>query len=97
MSQSTETQTTTTQQAVGTGTRKAGAFDIRTFIAMLIGIYGVVLIVTGIIGSNTNRDGHTSVNLWAGVAMAVVAVAFQVWAKKRPVVVPDEPADTDND
>jgi hypothetical protein len=96
MSQSTETRTTTEAPERGSA-HQAGAFDIRTFIAMLIGIYGVVLIVTGIIGSNTNRDGHTSVNLWAGVAMAVVAVAFQVWAKKRPVVVPDEPADTDND
>ena len=28
-------------------------------------------------------------NLWAGIGMVVVAVAFQAWAKLRPVVVED--------
>lgn len=87
---------TTEREAVRGETRKAGAFDIRTFIAMLLGVYGVVLVVVGIAGSNTNRDGHTSVNLWAGVAMAVVAVVFQVWAKARPVIVPEEPEDAED-
>ena len=27
--------------------QRAGAFDIRTFIALLLGIYGVVLVVMG--------------------------------------------------
>jgi hypothetical protein len=65
-------------------TRKAGAFDIRTFIGALIGIYGIVLVVTGLVSS----DGRT-INLVAGVSMAVAAAGFLIWARVRPIVVPE--------
>lgn len=72
---------------------KAGAFDIRTFIASLIGIYGVVLVIAGIIGSSASQlkksDG-VHVNLYAGIGMVVVSAIFFVWARLRPVVVPEE-------
>ena len=93
------TQTTETQ-AVRGETRKAGAFDIRTFIALLIGVYGVVLVVTGLVGTSDAelaRAGGLNVNLWAGVGMVAVAVAFQVWARLRPVIVPDDPAERDTE
>lgn len=63
---------------------KAGAFDIRTFIGALIGIYGVVLVVTGLVSS----DGRT-INLLAGISMVVAAAAFLIWARVRPIVVPE--------
>ncbi len=69
---------------------QAGAFDIRTFIAALIGIYGVVLLVVGILGTSQadlRKAGGTNVDLWAGIAMMVFAAAFQIWARLRPVVV----------
>jgi hypothetical protein len=62
----------------------AGAFDIRTFIGALIGIYGIVLLITGAVSS----DGRT-INLTAGVSMVVAAAAFLLWARLRPVVVPE--------
>ena len=31
---------------------KAGAFDIRNFIAMLIGIYGIILIIVGLVATS---------------------------------------------
>ena len=34
----------------GTTPHRAGAFDIRIFIASLIGIYGIVLVIVGLIG-----------------------------------------------
>ena len=70
---------------------RAGAFDIRNFIALLIGLYGVVLVIYGIIGSTDTQlaksDG-VNINLWAGLGMLVVGIGFFVWAKVRPVVVP---------
>lgn len=79
---------------------KAGAFDIRTFIAALIGIYGVVLVLMGIFSTSeedlAKADG-LNVNLWAGIGMIVAAVLFQAWAMLRPVVVPDDPAELDTD
>jgi len=89
---------TTHEPATGTDKHAAGAFDIRTFIALLIGIYGVVLTVVGIVGTNdaelAKSDG-INVNLWTGIALIVAAAVFQAWAKLRPVVVPDEPAGRD--
>ena len=73
--------------------RHAGAFDIRTIIAMLIGLYGVVLVLAGLFGTtdaDLERAGGMNINLTAGIGMAVVAALFVVWARLRPVVVPDE-------
>lgn len=71
--------------------RRAGAFDIRNFIALLLGIYGVVLVVVGLVGTGDRalaRAGGFNVNLWAGVGMVVVAAVFALWARTRPVLVP---------
>ncbi len=79
-------------------TRTAGAFDMRNFIAGLIGIYGVVLVVYGIVGSSdaqaAKSDG-VNINLWAGIGMVVVAAVFVLWARLRPVVVPVRSEDQD--
>lgn len=79
-------------------THQAGAFDIRTFIALLIGIYGVVLVVTGLVGTSDEelaRADGLNINLWAGLGMVVVAAAFVAWARLRPVVVPAHPDSDD--
>jgi hypothetical protein len=76
--------------------RKAGAFDIRVFIASLIGIYGVVLVIYGIIGGSASDDAKTdglNINLYAGLGMVVVSALFLLWARLKPVVVPVEPHD----
>ena len=79
--------------------RRAGVFDIRNFIGGLIGFYGVVLLVYGVVSngpSQTDSAGGLNINLWAGLAMAVVAVGFVAWARLRPVIVatrPDEDPD----
>jgi hypothetical protein len=86
-------------QREGRATRRAGAFDIRTFIALLIGFYGVVLVLTGLLGTSEadlERAGGLNVNLLAGTGMLVAAAAFVVWARMRPVVVAeDSPAEDD--
>jgi uncharacterized membrane protein len=80
------------QDTVDGEAHKAGAFDIRTFIGALIGIYGVVLTIVGAIGpsdSQLAKSDGVNINLWAGIAMIVVAVGFILWARLRPVVVPE--------
>jgi hypothetical protein len=76
---------------------RAGAFDIRVFIASLIGLYGIVLVITGLVQNDselTKTDG-VNLNLWAGIAMVVVSAAFLVWARFRPVVVHAVPPSDD--
>ncbi|MGI9157590.1 MAG: hypothetical protein ACR2FG_13315 [Marmoricola sp.] len=68
----------------------AGAFDIRTFIAALMGIFGVILVLTGIFGGNTTTDGSKTpgnVNLYVGIVLLVFAGLMQGWALWRPTVV----------
>lgn len=73
-------------------------FDIRLIIALLIGLYGLVLTVLGI-GFTTDEDIERSagvnINLWAGLGMLLVAAAFTLWTLLRPLRVPEEaPADS---
>ncbi|HEY3557875.1 MAG TPA: hypothetical protein VGL05_10440 [Kribbella sp.] len=72
--------------------KKAGAFDIRIVIALLVGIYGVVLTVLGIVGSQAEVDkaAGININLWGGIGMLVFAALFVLWARLRPIVVPLE-------
>lgn len=75
-----------------TSRHTAGAFDIRTFIALLMGIYGVILVLAGIFGGNTTTNGQSvsgSINTFVGIALLVFAGLMQGWAMWRPTVVDD--------
>ena len=77
---------------VSAETRKhtAGAYDVRTVIAGLIGLYGIVLTIMGLVADNADdkaKTGDWNANLWSGLAMIVVALAFAIWLKLRPIVV----------
>ncbi len=73
--------------------RTAGAFDIRFVIAGLIGVYGVILVLLGIFNATeaelARADGF-NVNLWSGIGMVVAAAVFVTWGRLRPVVVPPD-------
>ncbi len=67
----------------------AGAFDVRNVIAALIGFYGVVLVVVGLVDGDEalEKTGGFDANLWVGVGMVVFALAFTLWSRLRPIVV----------
>ncbi|GGG77751.1 hypothetical protein [Corynebacterium pelargi] len=76
----------------------AGAFDIRNFIGLLIGIYGIVLVICSfVLDPGTNPDTgalkNSADNLYAGVAMLLVGAAFMLWAKMKPIVVDESKID----
>jgi hypothetical protein len=77
--------------ADGSGEKKAaGAFDVRNVIAALIGLYGVVLVVVGLVDSDDEALAKTdgwNANLWVGLAMIVFALVFALWSRLRPIVV----------
>lgn len=86
-------------------TRRAAAFDIRLVIALLLGVYGVVLIVLGLgftSDAEIDRSAGVNINLWAGLAMLIAALLFALWTWLRPLRVPEgdekpaeEPAEVD--
>jgi drug/metabolite transporter (DMT)-like permease len=61
--------------------------DIRRIIAGLLGIYGVILLVAGIVGSSDqkNKAAGVNINLWAGIVLLLMATFFLVWALTRPL------------
>jgi drug/metabolite transporter (DMT)-like permease len=73
--------------------RRVRAFDVRTVIGLLLGIYGVVLVVTGLVDTSeaelAKSDG-VNVNLWAGIGLVVAALVFLAWVRLRPLEVPVE-------
>jgi hypothetical protein len=81
------------------GPRRADAFDIRLIIALLIGVYGIVLTIMDI-GFTTSADlqkaASVNINLWAGIGMLVFAAIFVLWARLRPIVI-TPPAEADGD
>ncbi|MGY1829848.1 hypothetical protein ACI8AA_05375 [Geodermatophilus sp. SYSU D01180] len=78
----------------GTSEHQAGAFDVRNVIAVLIGFYGVALVLVGLFGNSPEdqeKTGDVNANLWAGLAMLVFAAAFALWSRLRPIVVEAPP------
>ena len=78
----------------GAPAHQAGAFDVRNVIAVLIGFYGLVLVLVGLFGdsaSDREKTGDVNANLWAGIAMIVFAAAFALWVRLRPIVVEAPP------
>jgi hypothetical protein len=78
--------------AGGSGEKHAaGAFDVRNVIAALIGFYGVVLVVVGLVDNGDEaleKAGGFNANLWVGLGMLVFALSFALWSRLRPIVVP---------
>ncbi len=66
-------------------------FDLRTVIAVLFLVYGVVLVVLGLVSDSPDelkKSAGIDINLWAGIAMIVVGGIFVAWALLRPLQPP---------
>lgn len=70
--------------------RRAGAFDVRIIIALLIGVYGLVITIMGIgftSDAELEKAAGVNINLWAGIGMLIFAAMFVLWARFRPIAV----------
>jgi hypothetical protein len=67
--------------------RAANRFDIRRIIGGLFGLYGIVLVAVGLLGSHhiKVKASGININLWTGLGMLVVAALMIGWALARPV------------
>lgn len=68
--------------------------DIRTVIATLLGIYGVLLLIAGLVPSfaefgarefaytpdRVDMAAGSAGNLWVGAALVLIAIGFEAWA-----------------
>jgi hypothetical protein len=67
--------------------RIANRFDIRRIIGGVFVLYGVILVIVGIFGSEEvkNKAAGINVNLWTGLGMLIVGALMIYWALARPV------------
>jgi hypothetical protein len=74
--------------------KAANRFDIRRLIGALFILYGVVLTVTGIVGSHhvKTKAAGIDVDLWTGIGMLVFGALMIYWALAKPVI--PEPPET---
>jgi hypothetical protein len=74
--------------------KAANRFDIRRLIGALFVVYGILLIVLGLVGSSTVKHKAAGINidLWTGIGMLVFGALMMAWAFWRPVL--PEPEET---
>ncbi len=80
----------TQRTASTTGTPKSAAarlFDIRLMIGGLFVVYGVMLTVAGFFTSakDLRKAAGININLWLGLGMLILGIAFLVWFKLNPL------------
>jgi drug/metabolite transporter (DMT)-like permease len=75
------------QSTVETGSRMQRLFDLRYVIGVLLGVYGVILVIRGALDGPEQlaRAAGTAINLWTGIGLLVVAAVFLAWARLRPL------------
>jgi drug/metabolite transporter (DMT)-like permease len=61
--------------------------DIRRIIGALLGVYGVILLVAGILGSDAdkNKAAGVNINLWVGIVLLLASAVFFTWSITRPL------------
>ena len=65
----------------------ASLFDLRTVIAVLFGVYGLVLTVMGLFfedPAQLAKSAGIDMNLWTGIGMLIIAAVFVAWVRLRP-------------
>jgi hypothetical protein len=77
-------------------TATASLFDLRTVIAALFGVYGVILTILGLVQEDPEqlaKAGGIDLNLWTGIGMIAIAGIFVTWLLLRPAVTGGRQAD----
>ena len=66
--------------------RLAKLFDLRSFIGALLLIFGVLVIIPGIVASpaTINKAAGLNLALWEGGLMLVVSAIFLTWVVLKP-------------
>jgi len=77
--------------------KKAGLFDIRNIIGLLLTVYGVILLLVSFSTSEAEkaRADDVNANLWVGLALTVVGVLMIAWAVLRPIEVDEAQLEAD--
>jgi hypothetical protein len=87
-------QVTELERRSGTAAR---LFDVRRIIGGLFVVYGVIVTIAGLTASDADlrKAQGININLWTGLGMLLLGIAFLVWLRLSPAVPPPAPEDAD--
>jgi hypothetical protein len=87
-------QVTELERRSGTAARLC---DVRRIIGGLFVVYGVIVTIAGLTASDADlkKAQGININLWTGIGMLLLGIAFLVWLRLSPAVPPPAPEDTD--
>jgi hypothetical protein len=68
----------------------ARLFDVRRIIGGLFVVYGVIVTIAGFTASDADirKAQGININLWTGLGMLLLGLAFLVWLRLSPTVPP---------
>ncbi|MFF3565660.1 hypothetical protein ACFYXS_37085 [Streptomyces sp. NPDC002574] len=74
----------------------ARLFDVRRVIGGLFVVYGVLVTIAGITASDADiaKAQGININLWAGIGMLLLGLAFLLWMRLSPPPPPPSPEET---
>ena len=77
-----------TEEDEAEAARMANRFDIRRLIGGLFLLYGLILLILGLVGSHAVKTKAAGINvdLWTGIGMLIFGAVMVFWALTRPVV-----------
>jgi hypothetical protein len=75
------------QSESGSSSTLANLFDLRVIIGGLFTLYGVYLTILGIFDSaaEIEKAAGVRINLWTGLGLLAMGLAFLAWARLRPL------------
>ena len=81
------------QSAHEPGSAASRLFDLRLLIGGLFVVYGVVLIIAGLVAADAaeRKAAGININLWMGIGMLIVGVLFLLWWRLQPLRPPSAP------
>src|SRR3954454_14852984 len=71
------------------GSAARSLFDLRTIIGAAFTVYGIYLTISVIFAgpAPTHKAAGVRINLWTGLGMLALGIAFLTWVKLRPLTV----------
>ncbi len=87
------------QSESGSSSTLTNLFDLRVIIGGLFSLYGVYLTILGIFdtAAEIEKAAGVRINLWTGLGLLAMGLAFLAWARLRPLTQIAKEAQADAD
>lgn len=64
-------------------------FDIRLIVGGLLTLYGLIVLIAGLVQMHPAKSSGMHLNLWTGLGMLAVGLFMLAWMRLRPLAPPE--------